>query len=117
MIADVGGRRRPINLRAPYLRRLWLDAARVADASLYPFALPFLRAFDQSFDRAITTIVGENGTGKSTLRVGGAERTRACRRKRHGALMPVAPPRAAVDGPRRAEISRVSGFVSDQTKR
>ena len=34
----------------------------------YPFCLPFLRDdFELSFDRAITIIVGENGTGKSTL--------------------------------------------------
>ena len=34
----------------------------------YPFCLPFLRdSFELSFDAAITIIVGENGTGKSTL--------------------------------------------------
>ena len=53
---------------APYLRRIWLDPARIPDAAAYPFCLPFLRnGFDFEFDRAITIIVGENGTGKSTL--------------------------------------------------
>jgi predicted ATPase len=53
---------------APYLRRIWLDPSRVADREAYPFCLPFLRdGFEQDFDRAITIIVGENGTGKSTL--------------------------------------------------
>ncbi|MEO8833855.1 MAG: AAA family ATPase [Bradyrhizobium sp.] len=53
---------------APYLRRIWIDAARVPDPDAYPFCLPFLRnEFELSFDRAITIIVGENGTGKSTL--------------------------------------------------
>jgi predicted ATPase len=34
----------------------------------YPFCLPFLRDdFELSFDRSMTIIVGENGTGKSTL--------------------------------------------------
>jgi predicted ATPase len=61
-------RNRDINLPAPYLKRLWVDASRVLDPDAYPFCLPFLRAeFSLSFDRAITIIVGENGTGKSTL--------------------------------------------------
>jgi predicted ATPase len=61
-------RNRPINLPAPYLRRLWLEPSRIADRKAYPFCLPFLHDdFELSFDRAITIIVGENGTGKSTL--------------------------------------------------
>src|SRR6516225_593007 len=61
-------RNRDINLPAPYLKRLWLDPARVPDREAYPFCLPFLRDdFSLSFERAITIIVGENGTGKSTL--------------------------------------------------
>jgi predicted ATPase len=61
-------RNRPINLPAPYLRRVWLDAALVDAAQAYPFCLPFLQnGFELAFDRAITIIVGENGTGKSTL--------------------------------------------------
>ena len=53
---------------APYLRRVWLDAERIADRAAYPFCLPFLRdEFELSFDRPITIIAGENGTGKSTL--------------------------------------------------
>jgi predicted ATPase len=62
------GRNRPINLPAPYLKRIWLDASLVEDAQAYPFCLPFLqRGFELAFDHAITIIVGENGTGKSTL--------------------------------------------------
>ncbi len=61
-------RNREINLPAPYLKRLWIDPARVPDREAYPFCLPFLHDdFSLSFDRAITIIVGENGTGKSTL--------------------------------------------------
>jgi predicted ATPase len=53
---------------APYLKRLWLDMSRVDDPKAYPFCLPFLQnEFELSFDRPITIIVGENGTGKSTL--------------------------------------------------
>jgi predicted ATPase len=61
-------RARTINLPAPYLRRVWLDRGKVSDPAAYPFCLPFLQKdFDVGFDRAITIIVGENGTGKSTL--------------------------------------------------
>src|SRR4051794_31541075 len=61
-------RNKPINLPAPYLRRIWLDPTRITHREAYPFCLPLLRDdFELSFDRAITIIVGENGTGKSTL--------------------------------------------------
>ena len=61
-------RNRNINLPAPYLKRLWIDPALVPDREAYPFCLPFLHDdFSLSFDRAVTIIVGENGTGKSTL--------------------------------------------------
>ena len=61
-------RNRPINLPAPYLKRIWLEPSRIANREAYPFCLPLLRDdFELSFDKAITIIVGENGTGKSTL--------------------------------------------------
>lgn len=60
---------RPINLPAPYLKRVWLDGAHVVvDRGAYPFNLPFLHDdFELKFGNAITIVVGENGTGKSTL--------------------------------------------------
>lgn len=59
---------RLVGLPAPYLKRVWLDPSRVADAAAYPFCLPFLsHGFELDFERPITVIVGENGTGKSTL--------------------------------------------------
>ena len=61
-------RNRTINLPAPYLKRIWLEPSRIADRAAYPFCLPFLHDdFELSFDRPITIIVGENGTGKSTF--------------------------------------------------
>ena len=60
-------RTRPTRLPPPYLKRLWLDTALVPDREAYPFCLPFLHDFELAFDRPITIIVGENGTGKSTL--------------------------------------------------
>jgi predicted ATPase len=61
-------RNRPINLPAPYLKRIWLEPSRITNREAYPFCLPLLRDdFELSFDRAITIIVGENSTGKSTL--------------------------------------------------
>ena len=59
---------RLINLPPPYLKRLWLDPSRIEDRKAYPYCLPFLTdEFELSFDKPITIIVGENGTGKSTL--------------------------------------------------
>jgi predicted ATPase len=61
-------KKRAINLPAPYLRRLWLEPSRITDRTAYPYCLPFLSDdFELRFERAITIIVGENGTGKSTL--------------------------------------------------
>jgi predicted ATPase len=61
-------RNRTINLPAPYLKRLWLDPSRITNRAAYPYCLPFLKDdFELRFERAITIIVGENGTGKSTL--------------------------------------------------
>jgi predicted ATPase len=61
-------RYRTTNLPAPYLRRIWLEQSRVTEPESYPFCLPFLRnGFELGFDHAVTIIVGENGTGKSTL--------------------------------------------------
>jgi predicted ATPase len=55
-------RKQTINMPAPYLRRIWLDADRIADRAAYPFCLPFLSDdFELNFDRPITIIVGENG--------------------------------------------------------
>jgi predicted ATPase len=56
-------------LKAPYLKRLWLDQSRVLDASAYPFCLPIFRnaEFSMEFDCPVTIIVGENGVGKSTI--------------------------------------------------
>ena len=61
--------RRPINLPPPYLRRIWFDAKTQVDWKAYPFCLPLFRGgeFEMAFDRPVTIIVGENGTGKSTL--------------------------------------------------
>jgi predicted ATPase len=61
-------RKRDINLPAPYLKRVWLEPSVIKDRAAYPFCLPFLRQdFELDFDRPITIIAGENGTGKSTL--------------------------------------------------
>lgn len=58
---------RSTHLPAPYLKRLWVRE----DANLgedYPFNLPWLdREFSLDFTTPVTIILGENGTGKSTL--------------------------------------------------
>jgi predicted ATPase len=59
-------KQRVSTLPPPYLKRVWLDSAQIGDPDAYPFCLPFLRnGFSLDFDHAF--IVGENGTGKSTL--------------------------------------------------
>ena len=62
------GRYRTINLPAPYLKRVWFDPSHIPDREAYPFCLPvFADDFELKFDSSITIIVGENGTGKSTI--------------------------------------------------
>ncbi len=66
----IGRRKRgAINMPAPYLRRVWLDPSQVKTPEAYPFCLPLFAGgdFELLFDRAVTILVGENGTGKSTL--------------------------------------------------
>ena len=60
---------RHTSLPPPYLKRVWLDDDSVPDRADYPFCLPLFRdpGFELAFDRPVTIIVGENGTGKSTL--------------------------------------------------
>lgn len=62
-------RKQLTRLKAPYLKRILLEPARVADWEKYPWSLPLFRgqAFELEFKTPITIIVGENGTGKSTL--------------------------------------------------
>ena len=61
-------RRRDVQLPAPYLRRIWLDETLIPDRSAYPFCLPLFRhGFEIDFAHPITILVGENGTGKSTV--------------------------------------------------
>jgi predicted ATPase len=61
--------RKHTSLPPPYLKRVWIDEEKVPDRSAYPFCLPMFREpnFELTFDTPVTIIVGENGTGKSTL--------------------------------------------------
>jgi predicted ATPase len=60
---------RHTRLPPPYLKRVWIDEEKVPDHAAYPFCLPMFREpnFELEFDTPVTIIVGENGTGKSTL--------------------------------------------------
>jgi predicted ATPase len=62
-------RNRHTSLPPPYLKRLWLDDEAEVDWEAYPFCLPMFRdrSFELAFETPVTIIVGENGTGKSTL--------------------------------------------------
>jgi predicted ATPase len=50
------------------LREISLKRDKIADATKYPFTIPAVRHVDiLKFDPDVTFLVGENGTGKSTL--------------------------------------------------
>lgn len=52
----------------PYLREISLKRDKIADATKYPFTIPAVRHLDLlQFEPDVTFLVGENGTGKSTL--------------------------------------------------
>ena len=61
-------RPRPTNLPAPYLQAIRLRDDALPLPAHYPFDLPWLDAdFALTFDSPVTVLMGENGTGKSTL--------------------------------------------------
>lgn len=56
------------SLPAPFLRRVSLIADRLPENRDYPFNLPWLgEDWEFQFTEPVTILVGENGTGKSTL--------------------------------------------------
>lgn len=57
------------DLPAPFLQRLVILEDKLAERSGYPFDLPWVtgQSFELRFTTPVTIIVGENGTGKSTL--------------------------------------------------
>ncbi|MDQ0471593.1 AAA family ATPase [Labrys wisconsinensis] len=61
--------RRPSSLRAPFLKRVWTDMDSLAERQGFPFDLPLVRhgGVDLTLTRPVTILVGENGTGKSTI--------------------------------------------------
>ncbi|OCW58743.1 AAA family ATPase [Hoeflea olei] len=61
--------KRQTRLPAPFLKRLTLVEDKIAGKTGYPFDLPWLRddSFDLRFSTPVTILIGENGTGKSTL--------------------------------------------------
>ena len=62
-------RRANTKLPAPFLKRIVLRDDVMADKSGYPFDLPWLQndGFELRFSTPVTILIGENGTGKSTL--------------------------------------------------
>ncbi len=60
---------RSTKLPAPYLKQIVVSEEIIKKETHYPFNLPWMNRgkFQLSFTRPITIIVGENGTGKSTL--------------------------------------------------
>lgn len=62
-------RNRGTKLPSPFLQNLSILPERFAEKSGYPFDLPWLDEgrFELRFTTPVTIIIGENGTGKSTL--------------------------------------------------
>lgn len=61
-------KKRNTSLSAPFLKRLALIPDIEVDRSGYPFDQPWLgEDFELEFTAPVTVIMGENGTGKSTL--------------------------------------------------
>lgn len=51
----------------PYLQQISIREDRVPDFARFPFNLPFVRSLDVTFRTPVTFLVGENGSGKSTV--------------------------------------------------
>ena len=52
----------------PYLREISLKRDKISDPARYPFCIPAIRCLEKiEFAADVTFLVGENGTGKSTL--------------------------------------------------
>ena len=60
-------RRRGTKLPAPFLKKIMIREEILEKHNNYPFDQPWLREFELEFTTPVTIIVGENGTGKSTL--------------------------------------------------
>ena len=63
---------RTTSLPPPFLKRVWLPREAVGsgvNCDCYPLSLPIIQSggFDIAFERPVTIIVGENGSGKSTI--------------------------------------------------
>lgn len=66
----MGSKQRTTSLPPPFLKRVWLpEGDSVPNQSVYPFNLPIVRngGLDIHFEKPVTIVVGDNGTGKSTL--------------------------------------------------
>ncbi len=57
-----------MNEHTPFLKNVSLQKEQIPNFSMYPYCLPAIRTLQSlSFHPNVTFIIGENGTGKSTL--------------------------------------------------
>lgn len=114
--------------QAPFLRAVVLDRAAVQDPGAHPFSLPVVQRLERlDLPTPVTLIVGENGTGKSTLMEaiaaslglnpeGGTQNfafsTRASHSALHAALRPVRGARR----PRTSFFLRAESFFNVATE-
>jgi predicted ATPase len=114
--------------QAPFLRAIVLDRGAIEDPDAHPFTLPVIRGLERlELPTPVTLIVGENGTGKSTLMEalaaslglnpeGGTQNfafsTRASHSALHAALRPVRGARR----PRTSFFLRAESFYNVATE-
>jgi predicted ATPase len=114
--------------RAPFLQAVILDRSAIEDPAAHPFTLPVVRGLERlELPTPVTLIVGENGTGKSTLMEaiaaslglnpeGGSQgfafSTRASHSALHAALRPVRGARR----PRTSYFLRAESFFNVATE-
>lgn len=60
---------KPPQLKAPYLKKIWLDPTKSEGHEGYPLNIPSIAAspFEIEFTHTVTILVGQNGSGKSTI--------------------------------------------------
>jgi predicted ATPase len=56
-------------LKAPFLKKVWIDPKKTEGHSGYPLDIPVIAAapFEIEFSNTVTVLVGPNGSGKSTI--------------------------------------------------
>jgi predicted ATPase len=114
--------------RAPFLQAVILDRSAIEDPAAHPFTLPVVRGLERlELPAPVTLIVGENGTGKSTLMEaiaaslglnpeGGSQGFAFSTRASHSALHTALRPVRGARRPRTSYFLRAESFFNVATE-